>query len=308
MSKQLKVAICAFHGKETGDQYAPGFDRIAPAMAHARQAKLEGAQLAVFPECFLCANQEKRTRFAEPLDGPIFTRLGECAAELDMYLAVNHGTIIDGGKRNTTALINPEGKIAGMYHKMFPTIDEVEEGCIPGDGPVVIDTPIGRIGIVICFDMNFIELQQAYRKLSPDLILFNSYYRGGLQVKSWAFETRSYMVTSIIDPGSVIVNPLGRQAQHIDLFAKHITHTIEMDYDVFHFDLNHAKWPALREKYGKCIALEPAEHEAVFLLSATGDVPLKQIVDDIGLEPIEPYLARARKVAADDRIGPGLPE
>ena len=277
-------------------------------MAHARQAKLEGAQLAVFPECFLCANQEKRTRFAEPLDGPIFTRLGECAAELDMHLAVNHGTIIDDKKRNTTLIFNPQGKIEGMYHKMYPTIDEVAEGCTPGDGPVVIDTAIGRIGVVICFDLNFIELQQAYRKLAPDLILFNSYYRGGLQVKSWAFETRSYMVTSIIDPGSVIVDPLGRQVQHIDWFEKHISHTIELDYDVFHFDLNHSRLLALREKYGKCVTLQPAEHEAVFLLTATGDVPLKQIVDDIGLEPIESYLAQARKAAADARPGPGLAE
>ena len=48
-------------------------------------------------------------------------------------------------------------------------------GISPGPGAVVVDSPIGRLGGVICFDLNFEWLRFQYRQMSPDILCFSSF-------------------------------------------------------------------------------------------------------------------------------------
>ncbi len=77
----------------------------------------------------------------------------------------------DGRFANRSFLISPTGEIVARYDKihMFDVeIDETESyresaGYRPGDKAVLADTPIGRIGMTICYDMRFAQL---YRRLA----------------------------------------------------------------------------------------------------------------------------------------------
>ena len=159
-----------------------------------------------------------------------------------------------------------------------------------------MDTPIGRIGFATCYDLNFSELRLAYRDLQPDLILFPSVFRGGLQTQWWGYETRSYLVSSIVDPGSRIISPVGRIIKEIDGINSIMTHTFQLDYQVFHYDYNNLLLEILHQRYGNLIEIDSREPEGVFLLTARGDVSIKQIAQDCGLEEIESYFKRARAV------------
>ena len=307
MSKQLRVSICAFNESRPDAERKPGDTSVVErALAMAQTAQHQGADLAVFPEVFALLGCANVFDYAEPLDGPTFATVADTARRLGIFIAVDHVTLIDGKRRNTIVLFDRTGSIAGLYHKAYPTIGEMESGCAPGDGPVVVDTELGRIGFAICYDLNFPELRLAYQELRPDVILFCSMFRGGLQTRWWAYETRAHLVSSVIDPSSRIINPVGRILREITGYTRQITTTLELDCGVFHLDYNGAKLAELRRKWGRELEIDFVEAEGVMLLSAVGDTPLAKIVADLDLEPLADYFDRARKCR--DRAANGGPQ
>jgi len=145
-----------------------------------RRAADRGASFIATPEntSYLGPNFHKVTE-AQPLDGPIGTRLGKLADELGVHLLIGglaERRIGDDGepddKRcfNTSVLYGPNGDTIATYRKMHLfdvdvpgglTIKE-SDSIAAGDEPVIAETPFGRIGMTICYDMRFPEL---YRKL-----------------------------------------------------------------------------------------------------------------------------------------------
>lgn len=300
MSRQLRLSVCAFNEVlPESDRKAGDTSLVERAMEMAQAAQCQGAALAVFPETFAVLGCDNFIDYSEPLDGPTFSLAAATARRLEMFIAINHPTLIEGRKRNTTVLFDRAGQIAGLYHKTYPTIREIEDGCTPGDGPVVLDTELGRIGFATCYDLNFPELRLAYQKLQPDVILFCSMFRGGLQTQWWAYETRAHFVSSVFDPSSRIINPVGRILREITGYVRQMTSTLELDCGVFHLDYNRPKLPQLWEKWGSELEIDFAEAEGVMLLSATGQTPLETIVKDIDLEPLADYFARSRDRKAE---------
>lgn len=299
MSRQLRLSVCAFNEVlPEADRKAGDTSLVERAMGMAQAAQCQGAALAVFPETFVVLGCANAMDYAEPLDGPTFSITSATARRLEMFIAINHPTLSEGRKRNTTVLFDRAGEIAGMYHKTYPTISEMEGGSTPGDGPVVLDTELGRLGFAICYDLNFPELRLAYQKLRPDVILFCSMFRGGLQTRWWAYETRAHFVSSVYDPSSRIINPVGRILREITGYTRQMTATLELDCGVFHLDCNRQKLQQLCQKWGSELEIDFAEAEGVMLLSATGQTPLETIVKDIDLELLADYFARSRNCKA----------
>ena len=59
---------------------------------------------------------------------------------------------------NSAVLIDPAGAILGVYHKNFPTLDEMAAGTRPCTETPVFETDFGRLGLCICFDLNYWEV------------------------------------------------------------------------------------------------------------------------------------------------------
>jgi predicted amidohydrolase len=76
------------------------------------------------------------------------------------------------GIRNTAILIDREGSVVGKYDKMFPTIGEIERGIVPGTEAPVFETEIGRIGMLICFDLNIAEVRDSLKRGHPDIVVY----------------------------------------------------------------------------------------------------------------------------------------
>lgn len=100
------------------------------------------------------------------------------AKEHSAYLVFNsYRQRKDGRFANTSYLIDREGDVIGVYDKVYPTPGEIlwkELPIVPGGSPVVVDTDFGRVGFAICFDLNFRDLIEAYRREKPDVICFSS--------------------------------------------------------------------------------------------------------------------------------------
>ena len=153
-----------------------GFDRersLAKLERLVAEAAGEGAQLAVFPEAFISAypkgldfgavvgnrTEAGRDHFrryfesAIEVPGPDVERIAAAAREHSIHLAV--GVIErDGGTLYCTVLLfGPEAGYLGKHRKLMPTAAErLVWGFGDGSTLPVIDTPLGRVGTVICWE------------------------------------------------------------------------------------------------------------------------------------------------------------
>ena len=157
------------------------------------QAAWDKPDLMVLPEVFrdLCIDMKTIAETAEPLDGPTVTALAERARKYNCYIVCPFCEKAADGIYNSAALIDRKGKVAGVYRKYYPTIGELELGIRPGAELPVFQTDFGRLGIAICFDLNFHEVMTGLKANGAEIIAFSSMYRGGLQLLDWAFGLRS---------------------------------------------------------------------------------------------------------------------
>jgi nitrilase len=152
-------------------------ENLAAAKGLLREAKDLGALVACLPEnfSFIGLKDADKLQVAETDgDGAVQAFLSDTAAALDMWIL--GGTIVirteDSSRvANSSLLIDARGKRVARYDKIHlfdVTIpgrnEEYRESThvLPGRDPVIADTPVGKLGLSVCYDMRFPEL---YREL-----------------------------------------------------------------------------------------------------------------------------------------------
>lgn len=142
-----------------------------------REAKEQGADIACLPEnfSFIGLREADKLTVAEPDgEGPVQAFLRDTARELGMWI-LGGSTLIrsetSGRVANACLLIDAEGKRVARYDKIhlfdvaIPGRNEQyreSKHVAPGAKIVVADTPVGRLGLSVCYDMRFPEL---YREM-----------------------------------------------------------------------------------------------------------------------------------------------
>lgn len=121
------------------------------------------ADIMVLPEMWLIGYDsfDRYKADAEPLDGPLVRDLRQAARDKGCWLVPgSFPELLDGRLYNTTMLINPLGEIMGVYRKIhvFSYQSQEKEFVSPGATPVVVDTPFGKAGLAVCYDLRFPEL------------------------------------------------------------------------------------------------------------------------------------------------------
>ena len=164
----MYVAACL--QMRTGADLPHNLDRLE---ALAERAAGTGAALIATPEhtTFLGTAAQK-VAIAEPLDGRTHQRLSKLARLLRVHLLI--GSVAercdDTRCYNTSLLYGPNGALLARYRKIHLFDIDIPGGpafresahIAPGDEVVAVPTPLGVIGLSICYDLRFPEL---YRKL-----------------------------------------------------------------------------------------------------------------------------------------------
>jgi len=128
-----------------------------------------GAQIICTPECFL--------------DGYVL------AAEYGVYLVFGFTQRAANGYYNAAAFMGPQGDLLGCYHKTHLLNHDLR--FLPGEDLPVWETPLGRIGIMICADRRWPETARTLRVLGAELIMNPTYGMWHLD-NEWWMRTRSY--------------------------------------------------------------------------------------------------------------------
>src|SRR5687768_10826770 len=208
MARNLRVSSISFAG---GSGPMEGWVERARAAAVERleEAALDRPDIACLPETFpgLGCGSEDWFSTAEPVPGPTTAALAAVARRHEMWVICP--LLEQRGARvfNAAVLLDRRGEIAGIYHKIHPTVSELRVGVTPGTETPVFETDFGRIGCAICFDLNFREVIDGLSAGGAEIVFFPSMYRGGLQLPIWAHDFGVHLVSATPGEGSVIVDP-----------------------------------------------------------------------------------------------------
>ena len=188
--------------------------------------------LFVFPECYLtgycCPNRDAAESIALGLDSN--EQGGWCIQVLKVFAETYKCTIVMGfaekaGQNlyNSAVIVTPEGLVHKFRKVHLPELG-FDKHATPGDELVVAETPIGRIGILICFDLRFPEAARTLALKGAELIVVPTNWPTGASISAniltpaRAAENKVFVLTCnrtgeengfTFMGGSSIVDPMG---------------------------------------------------------------------------------------------------
>lgn len=202
---------------------------LAVATAMVAEAAASGAEFLAFPEVFLfLGGRTKKLQIAEAVDGPLVAAFQELAARHNIMLLLGslHERLPGVADRvsNTSVLISSQGERLAVYRKIklfdveLPHLKIRESDTIvPGtEPPPVIDTPIGRIGMTICFDLRFSALYQDLRSRGAEIICIPSNFTSPTGKAHWEVLLRARAIEH-----QVFVLAPAQQGEHNPKFTSH---------------------------------------------------------------------------------------
>jgi predicted amidohydrolase len=190
----------------------------------------ENVCLAVLPELFSCSFDNENLKEHATKTQNIIEKLSAFAFDHRMAIA---GTLpeLEGDRIfNTMVFIDTDGKIKGKYRKLhlFRLTGE-HLYYTAGNDIVTVDSTLGRIGLMICYDLRFPEIARALFLKGAELIVISAQWpeprkeHWDALIKARAIENQLFMVCSnrtgneadLSFPGmSMIADPMGKILAH----------------------------------------------------------------------------------------------
>jgi predicted amidohydrolase len=160
----------------------------AAALEHARplilQAAASGAQFILLPECanLMEARKELKAQVVTTEAEDVFIKgVRELAQQLRVEILIGSAIVkseIDDRAANRSLLIDAHGEIVARYDKIHLFDADTPDGKTyresatmrPGENAVVAETPWGKLGLTICYDVRFSHLYRTLAKRGADMI------------------------------------------------------------------------------------------------------------------------------------------
>lgn len=209
---------------------------IGPNLHTARQlleqAHDHGARLAVLPEYFARFGLPEAERVATAEvdgDGPVQDFLAQCAAELDMWIVGGSLPIRASGDtagertRGACLVFDADGRRVARFDKQYlfdvhvPGRDEHYEESSwtePGEPVAPIETPFGRLGVAICYDIRFPEMLRWQSAQGVDLFSVPAAFTATTGKAHWELLLRARAVENlayVVAAGQAGEHPNGRK-------------------------------------------------------------------------------------------------
>ncbi|GJJ73201.1 deaminated glutathione amidase [Entomortierella parvispora] len=244
----LKIAVAQFCG---GQSVATNLAKCVSLIATASQ---QAAKVVFFPEAsdFIGNPADDAITLSHPLEpaGPFLEGICAAARQHNIWCSVgiHEKSPFPGRLYNTHVLISNQGSIVEHYRKIHLFDVDIQNGpqlmesqnTASGDKLVhPVQTPVGKIGLGICYDLRFPELALALRQRGAEILTYPSAFtiktgeaHWEVLLRSRAIETQSYVVAAaqvgkhsekrssyghamIVDPWGTIVAKLNGQEEGI---------------------------------------------------------------------------------------------
>jgi predicted amidohydrolase len=270
-------------------------ETFARGLALVDAAGAQRAALVCLPETFAAAGlpSGRIAELAEPIDGPSFAALSERARTNQVNLVAGAFLKRRGQIDNVAVLFGRDGELSGIYAKRHPTEGEIAGGVTPGTAVGVFDTDIGRIGLAICFDLNWRDLWATMKSQGADIVAWISAYEGGFPLQAYACLHDYIVASSVQSYTGKIIDRSGRVLTTTSRWGRLASATIDLDQRWFHTDGQAEKLLAVQQRYGDRLTLETRGEEHLFTISRLDPtLSLDAVIKECGLIELGTYLAR----------------
>jgi predicted amidohydrolase len=144
------------------------------SVAAVRDSVTDGAQLIVMPELtlsgYMLASAEEVRSVAITADHPVFAAWADAVSDTDAVVVGGFAELDDGLVYNSVAVVDGTG-VLEVYRKTH-LWDKEKLIFTPGSvAPPVIETSLGRLGVIICYDLEFPEMTRSLALRGADLIV-----------------------------------------------------------------------------------------------------------------------------------------
>jgi len=190
-----KVHLAAANYRPRGGNSA--LDNCRQLQSCVAEAAKQRADLVVLGECITSVgNGLSHVEAAELVPGPSTEYLAKLAKEHTLYIVTTLYERVGHLIYNTAVLLSPEGELVGKYRKVCPARDEYRKGIAPGRRFPVFDTRIGKIGMMICFDVHMPEVARGLAANGAEIIAMPIMGGHPALARARAIENQIYLVTS----------------------------------------------------------------------------------------------------------------
>jgi predicted amidohydrolase len=239
----------------------------------------------------------------ENVPGPVTSRIAELAKKHNCYIVCPVVTKKDGHYYNSSILLNRQGKIDGVYHKMHPTDTETLPdvyykggGTTPGIlNPPVFKTDFGTIGMQICMDASWFENWALLRKAGAEIVFFPSQGPFGDTLTQHAWMNQYYIVSATGEDARIL-DITGDVIASDGEFARWVCAPVNLEKAFLEIWPQVLKFGDIEKKYGRRIRIN-IYHPENWATIESRDPELK--VADILKEFELPTLAEQIKEATE---------
>ncbi|MFN7997973.1 MAG: carbon-nitrogen hydrolase family protein [Bryobacteraceae bacterium] len=282
------------------DQLTGLVDRLA---ADARKKYGRGPDIAALPETAITGEAKDALAAAVPLAGPVQEAFARKAREHRCYIVAPTYLREPEGKQvsNAAILFARDGSVAGIYRKVHLVVgadgESTEGGSSLGKEVPVFDCDFGKVGMQICYDMEFDTGWKELARQGCELVIWPTQSPQTATPAFRAMRQGYYIVSSTWRSNATIFEPTGRIAAQIRPPEGILTYELDLSYAILPWTGPLDNGRAMRKKFGDKVGFHYYEEEdrGIFW-SNDPNMSIGQMIRSMGLEEQQEQLARVRKV------------
>ena len=289
MNRPVNIFVLAFRGEKKETVFETLEEQVK-----------ENTDLVLLPEMWLGDDYPVQTKGSS-----LLKEIGDFAAKHSCYVVcpLGYSEKEDGSQRLNSALVyDRKGELVYRYDKIFPWWNEFD--FVPpitvGNSAGVFDADFGRVGIAICFDVNFSCIWEEMARQGAELVLWPSDYSAGRSLQAHAINYHYYIVTATRALDSALIDLSGDEtAYHKSEGVTAAHYTIDLDREIFHENFNMDKIEKLTKEVPGVKVEKHFTREQWLILSGDETSSVKELAKAYEMETLRDYLFRSQKEIND---------
>ncbi len=285
-------------------------DMVTRMLGRMKEALPYKPDVICLPENFpcQCASRPSLEEISEVPLGPVTKRFAAFAAQHHTNVICATRTMEKGRYYNSAVVIDRQGKLVGEYRKTRLTAGEMRSGLTPGPlDPPVFDLDIGRVGIQICFDIEYLDGWQRLNEKGAEIVFWPSAFAGGRKLNMLAQLFHYVVVSSTRRKVNKICDIDGTVPAQTGLWNPYLCcGPVNLEKVFLHTWPFCRRFKEIKAKYGRRIKITTFhEEEWSIIESRSADVKIAQVMKEFDLKAFDAYMKESEVMQSERRPAEG---
>lgn len=282
-------------------------DMIAKMLVRMEEALPYKPDIICLPENFpcQCVSKPSLAEISEVPPGPVTERFAAFARKHHTNVICATRTKDKGRYYNSAVVIDRQGRVVGEYRKTHLTTGEMAAGLTPGPmDPPVFDLDVGRIGIQICFDIEYLDGWQRLNEKGAEIVFWPSAFAGGRKLEMLAQLFRYVVVSSTRRNVNKICDIDGTVAAKTGIWNPYLCcGSVNLEKAFLHTWPFCKRFKEIKARYGRKIKITTFhEEEWSIIESRSADVKISQVLREYELKTFNEHIKEAETMQNERRL------